>query len=75
MTFPETLRLCRRLHGFTQTELGAVLGVDKQTVSNWETGRTRPFPTLKTRVLSRLADLTQPARQKRRILDRIMDHG
>lgn len=40
--FAENLKALRTGRGLTQEELGKVLGVDKRTVSSWETGISEP---------------------------------
>ena len=40
--FAENLRALRLGKGLTQEELGKALGVDKRTVSSWETGIRAP---------------------------------
>ncbi|MDR1821420.1 MAG: helix-turn-helix domain-containing protein [Oscillospiraceae bacterium] len=42
MTFAENLMELRRAKGYSQEELGFLLGVTRQTVSKWETGQTTP---------------------------------
>jgi DNA-binding transcriptional regulator YiaG len=36
------VRTCRRTLGFSQAELAELLGVSRDVVANWETGRTIP---------------------------------
>ena len=38
---PEELRAWRRRHGLTQQELGWLLGMSRDAISNWETGRRK----------------------------------
>lgn len=67
MTFSHTIRSIRlRLH-LTQAELALRLELDKQTISNWECGRSTPWPKEQARVL---AALGAPSRE--RIVDRIL---
>lgn len=40
--FPDRLRACRKILGFSQAHLAKALGVDESTVACWETGRHRP---------------------------------
>ena len=42
---PNAIRYLREQAGLTQEELGRRLGVDGNTVSRWELGRTRPRPS------------------------------
>lgn len=42
MTFSERLILLRKQKGFSQEQLGAEVGVTRQTVSKWELGETTP---------------------------------
>ncbi|MCU1592172.1 MAG: polymerase subunit sigma-24 [Frankiales bacterium] len=39
---PRTRRALRQAAGLSTEQLGHVLGVTRQTVSNWETGRRTP---------------------------------
>ena len=42
MSFGEYIRKKRRLMGYTQTDFGKLLGVNKGTVSLWELGEFSP---------------------------------
>lgn len=42
MTFQEQLITLRKQQGLSQEQLGAELGVTRQTVSKWELGITTP---------------------------------
>lgn len=44
-TFADRLRQYRREQGRRQVDLAKALGVNKDTVRNWETGRARPCLT------------------------------
>ncbi len=44
--FAENLKLLRKEKNMTQTQLGAVLGVDQRTVSTWEKGLCEPSFTI-----------------------------
>ena len=39
---PEQIRVFRKSKGLTQTALGALCGVGKASVSDWESGKSRP---------------------------------
>ena len=54
MTIGEKIKHYRKELGYTQTELGEKLGVMKNAVSKWETGRVTAIPTQK---LFALADM------------------
>lgn len=41
-TLAENLRLYRKLHGFTQTQLAECLGYSDKSVSKWERGEAVP---------------------------------
>jgi transcriptional regulator with XRE-family HTH domain len=41
-SWPERLRHAREGRGMTQGELGALLGVEQETVSRWEVAREKP---------------------------------
>lgn len=40
--FNEKLKAARKQKGLSQTELGKLLGVQAQTISNWENGKSEP---------------------------------
>ncbi len=40
--FPKKLKQLRKEHGHTQEELAKKLAITRQTVSNWENGRSFP---------------------------------
>ncbi len=42
-TFAKRFRKERKKLGLTQEELANKLGISKRTISNWETGQTKPF--------------------------------
>jgi transcriptional regulator with XRE-family HTH domain len=46
-TLPERVRELRKAAGLTQQDFGNVLGVAKNTVSQYETGRNEPNDTIK----------------------------
>jgi DNA-binding XRE family transcriptional regulator len=41
-TFADRLRAYRRARGWRQIDLATAIGVNKDTVRNWETGRSEP---------------------------------
>ena len=51
--FNEKLKAARKQKGLSQTELGKLLGVQAQTISNWENGKSEP--NLKT--INKLCDV------------------
>lgn len=57
MTIGEKIRKHRKARGLTQTELGELLGVQKNAVSKWETGRVEDIPTGKIRQMAELFDV------------------
>lgn len=70
--FAAALRQFRLAHGLTQMQVGRMLRVGKQTVSNWECGRTSPWhPEETLEYLARHA----PGRYKPRcrLIDKISD--
>lgn len=72
MTFPDQIRAARHRLQLSQAELAVALAVDKQSVSNWECGRTTPWPREQVRVLGLLLDLQhQEATPRERVCDRI----
>ena len=38
----KTLKVLRKIHGDTQTQLASKLGVNQQTIARWEKGVTEP---------------------------------
>lgn len=74
MTFPETLRATRQAHVLTQAELADRLGVSSQTLSNWECGRSSPWPKQEANVLLALVaiGLPKPKAPRARICERIV---
>lgn len=56
MTFSQSIAALRKAHGLTQAELAARLGVDKQSISNWECGRNTPWPRDQEAYLKALQD-------------------
>ncbi len=58
MTFSTTISQLRRELNLTQAELAAALGVDKQSVSNWECGRNAPWPARQATLLASLKKRT-----------------
>lgn len=54
MTVGEKIKTLRKQQGLTQTELGEKLGVQKNAVSKWETGRVDDIPGSKIRAMAAL---------------------
>lgn len=54
MTVGEKIKTLRKQQGLTQTELGEKLGVQKNAVSKWETGRVDDIPGSKIRSMATL---------------------
>lgn len=54
MTLGEKIRALRKQAGWTQTELGQRLGVQKNAVSKWECGRVEDVPAGKIKALAAL---------------------
>lgn len=54
MTVGEKIKTQRKALGLTQTELGEKLGVQKNAVSKWETGRVDDIPGSKIRAMAAL---------------------
>ena len=54
MTVGEKIKAQRKALGLTQTELGEKLGVQKNAVSKWETGRVDDIPGSKIRAMATL---------------------
>jgi DNA-binding transcriptional regulator YiaG len=58
---PPMRRLVRERAGITQEDLAQVLGVDRATVSRWETGEREPRPSQLEGYLQALDRLTREA--------------
>jgi DNA-binding transcriptional regulator YiaG len=58
---PPMRRLVRERAGITQEDLAQVLGVDRATVSRWETGEREPRPSQLEGYLRALDRLTREA--------------
>ena len=54
--FSERLRTLRKQRGLSQSVIAELLGVNKQTISEWERGRRRPVGTSTLEVYEKLAD-------------------
>lgn len=54
MNISDKIRFHRKQLGLNQTELGLKLGVQKNAVSKWETGRVDDIPTGKVKKLAEL---------------------
>src|SRR5215467_2134802 len=48
--FHQILKRERRKHGWTQSALAELLGIDANTVSRWERGSHVPFPIFRTKL-------------------------
>lgn len=57
-TFPERLRRLRKGYGLTQEDLAKMVGVNKQTISQYERGVRRPDLEMLTRLSERLGTTT-----------------
>lgn len=74
ITFGQQLYTTRTALGMTQDDMAAMVNVDKQTISNWECERTRPWPNKAVEVLTKLLELYRaplPAPARARVVDRI----
>lgn len=54
MTMGEKIKFHRKRIGFTQTELGERLGVEKNAISKWECGRVESISAAKIRTMAQL---------------------
>jgi transcriptional regulator with XRE-family HTH domain len=50
MSYSLRLRFARLRHDMTQEQAAEKLGIDKQTLSNWERGKNTPSPHLRHRI-------------------------
>lgn len=73
MTFADRIRAHRLALGLTQDDFAARLGVSGQTVSNWECGRSVPWPRTQVRVLGEAVPTpaVTPRRQRKSVSDLI----
>jgi len=71
LSFAERVRAAREQLGFTQAEMGDAVGVGAQTVSNWECGRSLPWPKVQLRVLDKIAVMLGAKPARRRVSDLI----
>jgi transcriptional regulator with XRE-family HTH domain len=73
MTFSTTIRQHRLRLNLTQAELAVRLDVDKQSVSNWECGRSSPWAKHQAEILQKLGEMQPTARARCRVIDRILE--
>ena len=57
MTIAEKIKMLRKQAHLTQTELGEMLGVQKNAVSKWECGRVEDIPAGKIKAMARIFDV------------------
>ena len=60
MTIAQKIKALRKQAKLTQTELGEMLGVQKNAVSKWECGRVTDIPAGKIKAMARIFDV-QPS--------------
>ena len=60
MTIAEKIKSLRKQAKLTQTELGEMLGVQKNAVSKWECGRVTDIPAGKIKAMAKIFDV-QPS--------------
>lgn len=63
---PRELKRIRMALGLTQAALAAELGVSRETLTRWETGRRRRIPEPAARLLRRLVQERPKTRRKGR---------
>jgi transcriptional regulator with XRE-family HTH domain len=73
MTFASYIRQTRVRLGLTQARLALRLGCSIQAVSNWECGRSEPWPDVQNKIIASLNErgVSQPAPRRSLIVDRI----
>ena len=54
MKIGQKIKECRKTMGLTQTELGEMLGVQKNAVSKWECGRVEDIPRAKIKAMANI---------------------
>ena len=57
MTIAEKIKALRKQAKLTQTELGEMLGVQKNAVSKWECGRVTDIPAGKIKAMAKIFDV------------------
>ena len=57
MTTAQKIRSLRRAADLTQTQLGEILGVQKNAVSKWECGRVTDIPAGKIKAMAKIFDV------------------
>lgn len=60
MTIAQKIKTLRKQAGMTQTELGNLLGVQKNAVSKWECGRVEDIPAGKIKAMAKIFEV-QPS--------------
>lgn len=58
MTIGQKIKEQRKAIGLTQTELGEMLGVQKNAVSKWECGRVHDIPRTKIKAMANIFDVS-----------------
>ena len=74
----ERIRELRKLRGLSQEELARIVGVERSTVSKWETGEAKPradlFVKLAKTLHCKVDDLFLPENMKKRHSERRNEH-
>lgn len=50
-TFPQALRICRKLNEWSQGDVGTAVGASQQAVASWESRRSSPRPETYTKLV------------------------
>ena len=56
MTFGDRLAYARKKRGLLQSQLAESIGIDRTTLSNWETGRSFPKPSIRVSVIQKMVE-------------------
>lgn len=56
ITFGDRLAHARKKRGLLQSQLAKLIGIDRTTLSDWETGRSFPKPSIRVSVIQKMVE-------------------